>query len=219
MEQRPPNGFRDPTTLTRWTRALLCASILAQVVGVGRHAQASRAIVETGEAPTSPELWIIRILLMCVGLVTWILVSSWIHRANYNVRELGAKGLKFTPGAAVGWYFVPVANLWMPYRAMKEIWRASVSPANWQKQALSMLVPGWWLLGIAGSSIAGFVTWGMQRGGQLLDERAAEHIGDGVAQGALIPVTLLFLVIVSRVHSMQVAHYRRQVATGKSPAG
>ena len=119
----------------------------------------------------------------------------------------------------MGWYFVPVANLWMPYRAMKEIWRASVSPANWQKQALSMLVPGWWLLGIAGSSIAGFVTWGMQRGGQLLDERAAEHIGDGVAQGALIPVTLLFLVIVSRVHSMQVAHYRRQVATGKSPAG
>ncbi len=29
--------------------------------------------------------------------------------------------MRFTPGWAVGWYFVPVFNLWKPYQAMKEI--------------------------------------------------------------------------------------------------
>ena len=60
------------------------------------------------------------------------------------VHALGSPGLRFTPGWAVGWYFVPIANLWKPYQAMKEIWRASKNPGNWQAETTSGFLGWWW---------------------------------------------------------------------------
>jgi hypothetical protein len=54
-----------------------------------------------------------------------VLICIW-PRANRNARALGATGMRFTPGWCVGWYFVPIMNLFRPYQAMKEIWMASV---------------------------------------------------------------------------------------------
>ena len=38
----------------------------------------------------------------------------------------GAGGLRYTPGWAVGWLFVPFANLVVPYFVFTEIWRNSI---------------------------------------------------------------------------------------------
>ena len=212
----PP--FQDPTSLANWARALLCVSVVAEVVGIAHHARAYRSFAETGEVTASPELWATRILLWAAALTTAVLVSKWIYRANCNARALGASEMAFTPGGAVGWYFVPIANLWKPYQAMREIWQASMSPSGWRRQQVSVLVPCWWLLGILGSSTAGVVTWAAQRGVDAIDARTAEHLGEAVAQGVLIPASLLLLVMISRIHDMQMAHYRRQLAAGKTPS-
>jgi hypothetical protein len=45
----------------------------------------------------------------------------WVHRMQANTFALGVLGLRYTPAWAVGWYFVPIVNLWMPYRVMREI--------------------------------------------------------------------------------------------------
>lgn len=54
-----------------------------------------------------------------------VLFLIWTHNAALNVRAFGQEGLAFTPGWCVGWWFVPVASMWKPYQALKEIWRAS----------------------------------------------------------------------------------------------
>jgi hypothetical protein len=58
-------------------------------------------------------------------LVSIIAVAMWIHRAHANLYEAGAEGLQFTPGWAVGWYFIPFANLFKPFQAMRELWTRS----------------------------------------------------------------------------------------------
>lgn len=55
---------------------------------------------------------------------TVISFTRWEHRVARNARSLEPASRQ-SPGWAVAWWFVPVANLVMPYRALGEIWRAS----------------------------------------------------------------------------------------------
>lgn len=222
MENRSPTGgplpaFRDPTSLANRARGFLCVSVVAALLGIQHHARAYLSHSETGESLASPELWGFRIFLGLAAMATAVVVSRWIYRANSNARALGASGMAFTPGGAVGWYFVPIANLWKPYQAMREIWQASASPPGWRRQQVPALVPCWWLLGILGSSTAGAVTWAALRGGGGIDEEAAEHLGEAVSQGVLIPASLLLFLIISRVHDLQMTHHRRQRSAGIGP--
>lgn len=71
-----------------------------------------------------------------------IMVGRWIYRVSANAHAISDE-LTISPGWSVGWYFVPVANLFMPFRAMKEVWLASHSRGNWgDEPALALL--GWW---------------------------------------------------------------------------
>jgi hypothetical protein len=88
-------------------------------------------------------------------LVSAIIVLFWLYRAHANMREAAVVGLRFTPGWSVGWYFVPLANLVMPFLAMKELWQGS----HGQEVNPSASAPGilwfWWIAWLA-SSFSGF---------------------------------------------------------------
>ena len=144
----PTEGFRDPTALTRWTRGFLYASIATALVRLGSDAANLLGTEGVGEsAGTAFDLfWFLT--GVPIWLITAILVLTWIHRANHNARQLGAAGMHFTPGWAVGWHFVPIAWFWKPYQAMTEIWRASRNPADWRDEPVSPLLRWWWILWI-----------------------------------------------------------------------
>lgn len=86
------------------------------------------------------------ILYLVAFIVTGIAFLKWIHRANKNCHGFGAQGMEFTPGWSIGYYFIPFINLYKPYRAMKEIWKVSTNPANWQNENGSALLGWWWAL-------------------------------------------------------------------------
>ncbi len=62
--------------------------------------------------------------IFAVYVATVIAFSMWIHRAYANLTALGnpKQGLEYSPRWAVGGFFIPFANLFVPYRAVKEIW-------------------------------------------------------------------------------------------------
>jgi hypothetical protein len=152
---RPAEGFRDPTRLTRWLKILLWA-----LIGLGTIAVISDLLelkllndiqagvpLRPGEATENDARQrLIGIVYFIAYIVMAIVFLMWIYRANYNARQLGAAGMTFTPGWAVGSFFIPVVNLWEPYRAMKEIWKASANPVHWQDQQRGAILPLWWLL-------------------------------------------------------------------------
>lgn len=78
-------------------------------------------------------------------VVAGLLILAWTWRANANARALGAAGMRFSPTWSVGWYFVPVANLVVPYLAMREIWRASADPPDWRSGTIPWFLPFWWI--------------------------------------------------------------------------
>jgi hypothetical protein len=57
-----------------------------------------------------------------------ILVCRFTYRAMKNLWLIHAVGADTSPGWAVGWYFIPFANLVKPAQAMRQIWRASHEP-------------------------------------------------------------------------------------------
>jgi hypothetical protein len=79
----------------------------------------------------------------------------WIYQASANLRLLAVSGMEFTPGWAVGWFFIPIANLFKPFQAAQEIFKASDpavplnSPAGWKTASGSGLIGLWWGLWIA----------------------------------------------------------------------
>lgn len=82
-------------------------------------------------------------LLQLGGLIaSVILVSMWTYRAMKNLHLAGAPEVSMSPGWAVGWHFIPIANLWKPFEGVLQIWRGSMAQAG-----LPVKVPahvGWW---------------------------------------------------------------------------
>jgi hypothetical protein len=87
-------------------------------------------------------------------LVSVVLVAMWIHRAHANLIEVGNEGLEFTPGWAVGWYFVPFANLVKPFQAMRELWTTSHAEHDSYGAEAPGEVKAWWGAWIVGNIVS-----------------------------------------------------------------
>ena len=96
-------------------------------------------------------------------LVTTVMFFIWFYRIVVNCVGFGAQGMRFSPGGSVGWFFVPVVNLWFPKQAMDEACRVSTDPANWQSVRSPALVGVWWGLLIANSVLRVRAAWFVHR--------------------------------------------------------
>jgi Domain of unknown function (DUF4328) len=85
-------------------------------------------------------------LLFIATLVFWCI---WQHHAQHNALLLTSGGLGFTPGWAVGWWFIPIANLWKPWQAVRELWKASHGGDAWHRIATWPVLGWWWAVWIA----------------------------------------------------------------------
>ncbi|MDE2796089.1 MAG: DUF4328 domain-containing protein [Gemmatimonadota bacterium] len=207
----PQKGFRDPVGLTRWVRGLLCAYVALNLVWIWMHARAYQELVGGGTVLPLP----LRVGLPFVGLIGLILIFVWVYRAHHNAEQLGATGLKFSPGWSVGCYFVPVVWFWKPYQAMKEVWQASASPSGWTRQPGSVLLKCWWMCWLLAFFAEQAVSLAVGTSGVMPDPGAVEVGADLATNAVEVPLTLLLLVIIGRVNRMQMEQYRKQVAAGR----
>ncbi len=88
-------------------------------------------------------------------ILSFFVVGAWIYRAHANFDLIDGPAKEFTPGWAVGWFAVPIVSLWMPFKAMKELWQGSHAMAIDTQSTAPALLWVWWLSWIA-SNIAGF---------------------------------------------------------------
>ena len=209
--------FRDAAALVKWARwsiyAQLAVGLLAVVSGYLEYGVLSgirdgdfasqQAAIDAAEASDVRQA-LIGLLQIVVAIVSGILILRWIHRANWNARALGARGLDFTPGWAVGWYFVPFMNLWKPYAAMKEIWKASARPERWQTLPVPGLLGLWWFFWIV-SSLLGNASFRLMLRAKEIDALIQANIVTVLSDLVTVPLCLVFLVLMDRIHRMQSA--------------
>jgi hypothetical protein len=93
------------------------------------------------------------------GMVIWptvICFFLWLWRMSWNANNLmQAQGVRNSPGWAIGAFFVPVLNLFLPCVVLQELWQSSDPGATrnghaWKNSPCSWVVRSWWLLCLAG---------------------------------------------------------------------
>jgi hypothetical protein len=92
--------------------------------------------------------------LLDVGVLfaSGITFLMWFHRVRANLLALGVSDARWSPGWAVGWWFVPVMSLFRPYQVAAEIWQASdpaATQADWRQRPVGSLLGWWWALFVA----------------------------------------------------------------------
>ena len=94
------------------------------------------------------DLCFIFIFSSCFLIGRWFFVSTKINHL------LGIKELNISPGWSVGWYFIPFANLVMPYRSLKETFNASFNSEEWQNNRVPYDFPIWWATFLIGNGLS-----------------------------------------------------------------
>lgn len=90
---------------------------------------------------------VIAVSSVAVFVLTALAFLMWFYRARANLPALGIGDARWSPGWAVGWWFVPIMSLFRPYQTASEIWRASdpqASSADWRTRPVSPLLGWWW---------------------------------------------------------------------------
>lgn len=134
---------------------LLQLELLADAISGGEVSQ------ERAESNDARQTFV-GLLHLGVRLLLAVAFLFWLHRVTRNVPALGNPKMKidYTPGWAVGSFFIPFGNLFMPYRAVREVWAKSDPAARTEADVrfgglpTPPLVLGWWVLFLAGNFIA-----------------------------------------------------------------
>jgi len=220
METVKEQRFRDPTVLTWWLTALLMiaivigsAALISSLIQYGFIGEAQSGAFQTREqfmsAATANDFRQRSLArgFSLVIIIREIVFFCWIYRANFNARQLGAKDMEITPGWAVGWFFIPFANLWVPFEAMSEIWNASAIPLAWRQQRTPPLVAVWWCIWLAVSFEGVFLTF-IGRESRTLDDLRGVTVFVILFYVTAIALDIVQLAMVRTVFNRQVAHHR-----------
>lgn len=108
--------------------------------------------IKVSDEPTLATMIVglIAMVPMILYIVYWMM---WVFRTYRNLPALGAGPLRFSPGWAVGYYFIPILHLFRPYQVMRETWLASDPQPNAGQQGTT-LINGWWALNIVAFTYA-----------------------------------------------------------------
>lgn len=109
-----------------------------------------------------------RILIIIVGLsslLVWLAfvlsivpVLMWVFRAHANLAAAGLDGLSRQPGWVAASYFVPVANFFVPFLGMRELYnRSAGEPAEFADASVGP-VASWWACHMAAVLTSAVVT-------------------------------------------------------------
>jgi hypothetical protein len=197
--------FKDPTQLTTiLTFALYAQAVVALISLFSDLAQLSLLgsnYTEQAGAANDARQQIVGLFYLLVFLVTGILFLVWINRANKNCRGF-TSGMEFSPGWAVGWYFIPFANLIKPFQAMSEIWRVSHNPMNWKTMEPPALLRWWWGIWLL-SSFLGQASFRMAMKAQTLDALQSSTTISILNEGVDIVLCVVAVMMIGKIFKAQ----------------
>lgn len=191
--------WRDPVPLAGVTIIFLWVDIAGHAA-FGAALAARAAHVFEGNI-SEVVIGLAALVELATFLVAGFLSLKWVYRVQMNAHTL-AGGLASTPPWAVGWFFVPIMNLYKPYEALKQAWQVARSPQGWSQVTLPSVINWWWGLWLT-SNIALNVYGRLDLGSQALDlSKLADTIGL-VAEGLTLAAGLLFIQVVRQLSEDQ----------------
>ncbi|GAB7028943.1 hypothetical protein JCM4914_04040 [Streptomyces platensis subsp. malvinus] len=139
-------------------------------------------------------------LVSLPSVVAWVAAGVvflvWLWRARFNAELLGgAAAQRRSRGWVVGGWFTPVANLWVPYQVVSDIWRASAP----RRPVPTGLVLAWWAPLVV-SAVLGRALLGLYVSEEITEESLLSAAKLSTLSTVLDVVAgLLVLVIIRRI--------------------
>lgn len=189
---QPASGLAQAARLALWADALTAAIAVALALAMGMDAL----------------IWgdlagIVSALRLLTWLASLALFLTWFYRANANARAMGAEDLMGSPGLAVGWFFIPLAWFFMPYIGVRDTWKASEAPRDWQARRASPLIGFWWA-GMLVANVASLVAARIAAEGGY-DADAAVGVLGLISNTAAVAAGLLGAQLVAAIQRRQVS--------------
>jgi hypothetical protein len=195
------HDYKNPATLTKMTVVALSIFMMTELADAVLMIYAHPSLDDGSDAQALGIAGVLAIASFVALIACFILVGCWIYRASANAHSFSNE-MTISPGWAVGWYFVPFANLFKPYQAMREIWMASHFRANWHGEPTPGLLVGWWALWII-TNILSNLAWRLSvadSSGQML---GATAMLDVVATFLNVPLCLILIAIIRDIARVQ----------------
>jgi Domain of unknown function (DUF4328) len=213
----PTGQFRSNSGRTKWLSIFLVGSMFMDIVAMLstfaqiallNRAMGGAAISEQEATANDLREGVISLVQLALILVTAVTFMMWVYRAYSNLPALGATGLKTTPGMAVGVFFIPILNLFRPYQAVSEIYKASDpsigrNGADTRQHLPGWSVMGWWWTFWIISNLLGQLAFRMALSADSY-ETTLNANWLAITEGAVsIPLTFLALAVVRRINARQ----------------
>ena len=218
--------YNPAQTLARIVRLLLV--VVAIVSGLSLISSGVAFLLPpfTGEEEFGENLGGLALALLDLGialasflvyLASAIFFLVWLYRSYRNLPAFGtpARNLNYSPGMAVGSFFIPFVNLVLPYRAVRDLWRNSLpadeaflgptSPPSW--------FPLWWFFWL----MSGFVSNLYLRllASNRVDSTTVDLIG--VVSDALTIIAAVFAIAVVAEIDQRQAETSSKMKLGNYP--
>jgi hypothetical protein len=103
-------------------------------------------------------LFLSRIALNAVFALSAIPVLLWFFTAHANLRNAGMQGLRYSPGWATFSFLVPLANLYVPFAATRELANRSAGEPEHLADSSVDAVTSWWGCWVASAIVMTLVT-------------------------------------------------------------
>jgi hypothetical protein len=116
--------------------------------------------------------------------------------------------MSFTPGWSVGWYFIPIACLFKPYQAMKEIWEISHKNQSGTSSTLGL----WWALWLI-SNFSGEYAFEAFWEAESATEYGSSSLIYIVSYGIDVVLDIVALMLVTQIGNAYSKNYSQQCAS------
>ena len=205
--------YRSPKTLSNVVVGLFAAIVFcsaAYILASFLTIAAPGASLDTVDGETIPlglvVIGLVSILDIIVRLATIVLFLVWLHRCYKNLPALEAGNLEFTPGWAVGWWFIPFANLFKPFQVMSELYDASEPDYDVEAHYLQAspgtpeIIVFWWAFFLIGNVASNVVNRLVDNNGNVSEYFP---VGMIVASSFALAAAALAILIVRNITGRQ----------------
>lgn len=137
-------------------------------------------------------------------LATTVVFIMWFHRVRCNAEVFRPDGFSQSAGWAIGGWFVPIANLFFPYRTARETWNASTqnAPDGSFRSVSGAPVVAWWLACVAAWFLDGLASYEYRKAMDPAAVRDASSLGV-VADLVIVVAAVLAVLFVRKLTALQ----------------
>jgi hypothetical protein len=203
-------GFRAARGLATAAMVLISLCTILQVLLVAKTWQFFFQFTDflVGTAPTvsqvnaaNQSLREVSALVTLAVVVTAVVFLSWLGRARDNAELIaGHASQRLSRGWTIGGWFCPVVNLWFPYQAMTDIYRASARRID----TPSAVVGLWWAAVLANIGVRLVVSLGF--GAVTVDSFRVVTVLATVGLLCGLAATNSIVLVIARIRIWQEPH-------------